>query len=248
MLSPNLEHELRTEFVNVGSHIQAPDGLTERLLRENYRPRGRARHLVPLLLCSITGLTFGGVLVAINLSGRQPAAASVLASEFNVFNGPASPSVTLPSKWLLAQEFLALNGRPTATRLLASNPGYGIEGVYAATYPNKICVFVHEVPETGGGFSSCDTPRELETQHAMLLWTSGPSTQSFGVGLVANDVTTVKLDGVVAPVSANNNFFLSPFANGNSSLTVTITLSDGPSMSETFLPAPPPSDGGSHGS
>jgi hypothetical protein len=31
-------------------------------------------------------------------------------------------------------------------------------------------------------------------------------------------------------------------------LTVTITLSDGPSMSETFLPAPPPSDGGSHGS
>ena len=103
MLSPNLEHELRTEFVNVGSHIQTPDGLTERLLREDYRPRERARLLVPLLLCSIAALTFGGVLVAINLGGRQPAAASVLASEFNVFNGPASPSVALPPKWLLAQ-------------------------------------------------------------------------------------------------------------------------------------------------
>jgi hypothetical protein len=43
MLSPNLEHELRTEFVNVGNHVEAPDGLTERLLREDYRPRGRAR-------------------------------------------------------------------------------------------------------------------------------------------------------------------------------------------------------------
>jgi hypothetical protein len=189
-------------------------------------------------------LTLGGVLVAINLSGRQPAAASVPASEFNVFNRPASPAVALPSKWLLAQEFLAVNGTPTATHLLASNPGYGIEGVYAATYPNRICVFVHEVPETGGGFSSCDTPRELETQHAMLLWTSGSSTQSFAVALVANDVTNVNFDGVVAPVSANDNFFLTPLGNGNSPLTVTITLSDGPSITETFLPAPPPSDGG----
>ena len=99
MLSPNLEHELRTEFVNVGNHIEAPDGLTERLLREDYRPRGRARLLVPLLLCSIAVLTLGGVLVAINLSGRQPAAASVLASEFSVFNRPASPSDALPSTW-----------------------------------------------------------------------------------------------------------------------------------------------------
>ena len=103
MLSPNLEHELRTEFVKVGSHIQAPDGLTERLLREDYRPRGRSRLLVPLLLCSIAVLTLGGVLVAINLSGGQPVAASVLASEFNVFNRPATPSVALPSNWLLAQ-------------------------------------------------------------------------------------------------------------------------------------------------
>ncbi len=247
MLSPNLEHELRIEFVNVGSHIQAPDGLTERLLREDYRPRERARLLVPLLLCSIAVLTLGGVLIAINLSGGQPVAASVLASEFNVFNRPATSSVALPSKWLLAQEFLALNGTPTATRLLASHPGYGIEGVYAATYPNRICVFVHEVPETGGGFSSCDTPRELETRHAMFEWTTGSPAQSFAVGLVANDVTNVKFDGVVAPVSANNNFFLTPLADGNSPLTVTITLSDGPSITETFLPVPPPSDGGSHG-
>ena len=36
MLSANLEHELRTEFFNVGNRIQAPDGLTERLLREDY--------------------------------------------------------------------------------------------------------------------------------------------------------------------------------------------------------------------
>ena len=248
MLSPNLEHELRTEFVKVGSHIQAPDGLTERLLREDYRPRGRSRLLVPLLLCSIAVLTLGGVLVAINLSGGQPVAASVLASEFNVFNRPATPSVALPSKWLLAQEFVALNGRPTATRLLASNPGYGIEGVYAASYPKRICLFIREVPETGGGFSSCDTPRELETQHAMLLWTGGSSTQSFMTGLVANDVTSVKIDGVIAPVSANN-FFLTPLPNGeaDSPLTVTITLSDGPSIAQTFLPAPPPNDGGSHG-
>jgi hypothetical protein len=246
MLSPNLEDELRTEFINVGTRIQAPDGLTERLLRENYRPRGRGRLLVPLLLCSIAVLTLGGVLVAMNLSSGQPVAASVLASEFNVFNRPATPSVALPSKWLLAQEFLALNGMPTGTRLLASNPGYGIEGVYAATYPNKICLFVHEVPETGGGFSSCDTPRELETRHAMFLWTTGSSTQSFAVGLVANDVTNVKFDGVVVPVSANNNFFLTPLTDGNPPLTVTIGVSDGPSITETFLPAPPPSDGGSH--
>ncbi len=39
MLSPNLEHELRADFVKVGNHIHAPDGLTERLLREDYRPR-----------------------------------------------------------------------------------------------------------------------------------------------------------------------------------------------------------------
>jgi hypothetical protein len=245
MLSPNLEHELRTEFVNVGNHIEAPDGLTERLLREDYRPRERARLLVSLLLCSIAVLTLGGVLVAINLSSGQPVAASVLASEFNVFNGPATSSVALPSKWLLAQEFLALNGTPTATRLLASNPGHGIEEVYAATYPKKICLFVHEVQETGGGFSSCDTPRELETQHAMFSWTGGSFTQSFATGLVANDVTSVKIDGVIAPVSANN-FFLTPLADADSALTVTINLSDGPSITETFLPAPPPSDGGSH--
>ena len=106
MLSSNLEHELRTEFANVGTRIQAPDGLTERLLSENYRPKGRGRLLVPVLVCSIAVLTLGGVLVAMNLGGGQPVAASVLASEFNVFNRPATPSVELPSNWLLAQEFL----------------------------------------------------------------------------------------------------------------------------------------------
>jgi hypothetical protein len=116
MLSPNLEHELRTEFVNVGSRIQAPDGLTERLLCEDYRPRGRARLLVPLLVCSIAVLTLGGVLVAINLSGRQPAAASVLASEFNVFNRPATSSVAIPSKWLTG------SGIPSAKRNAFRDP------------------------------------------------------------------------------------------------------------------------------
>ena len=238
MLSPNLEHELRTEFVKVGSHIQAPDGLTERLLREDYRPRGRARLLVPLLLCSIAVLTLGGVLVAINLSGRHPAAASVLASEFSVFNRPASASDALPSHWPLAQ-----SEKLTASRLLASNPGYGIEKVYAATYPNEICLFVQK---TGGDFGGCNPPRVLETTHAMFSWTSGSSTQSFFVGFIANDVTNVKIDGVVAPVSAND-FFLTPLPDGNPPLNVTITLSDGPSIAQTFLPAPPPSDGGSHG-
>jgi len=241
MLSPYLEHELRTEFVNVGNHIEAPDGLTERLLREDYRPRGRASLLIPLLLCSIAVLTLGGVLVAINLSGRQPAAASVLASEFNVFNRPASPSEALPSNWPLAQ-----NKKLTASRLLASNPGYGIEKVYAATYPNEICLFVQKVQEAGGDFGSCNPPRELENSHAMFAWTSGSSTQSFAVGFVANDVTNVKIDGVVAPVSAND-FFLTPLPKGNPPLNVTITLSDGPSITETFLPAPPSRDGGSHG-
>jgi hypothetical protein len=245
MLSPNLEHELRNEFVNVGSHIQAPDGLTERLLREDYRPRGRARLLIPLLLCSIAVLTLGGVLVAINLSGRQPAAASVLASEFSVFNRPASSSDALPSNWPLAQSLGWRGERPTATRLLASNPGYGIEKVYAATYPNEICLFV--VQKTGGvSGGSCENSRGTETQHAMFQWTSESSTQSFAVGFVANDVTNVSFDGVVAPVSGNN-FFLTPLADGNPPLTVTIALSDGPSITETFLPAPPPSDGGSHG-
>jgi hypothetical protein len=245
MLSPNLEHELRTEFVNVGSHIQAPDGLTERLLREDYRPRGRARLLVPLLLCSIAVLTLGGVLVAINLSGRQPAAASVLASEFSVFNRPASPSDALPSNWPVSQSLGWRGDRPTATRLLASNPGYGIEKVYAATHPYEICLFV--VQKRGGvSGGSCETSRGTEAQHAMFQWTSESSTQSFAVGFVANDVTKVSFDGVAAPVSANN-FFLTPLADGNPPLTVTITLSDGPSITETFLPAPPPSDGGSHG-
>ena len=246
MLSPNLEHELRTEFVNVGNHIEVPNGLTERLLREDYRLRGRAGLLVPLLLCSIAVLTLCVVLVAINLSGRQPAAASVLASEFNVFNRPASPSDDLPSKWPLAQTLGWRGERPTATRLLASNPGYGIEKVYAATYPNEICLYVQELQEPGVGFGSCENSRATETQHAMFQWTSGSSTQSFAVGFVANDVTNVRMDGVVAPVSAND-FFLTPLPEGNPPLTVTITLSDGPSITEAFLPAPPPRDGGSHG-
>jgi hypothetical protein len=63
---------------------------------------------------------------------------------------------------------------------------------------------------------------------------------------VANDVTNVKIDGVVAPVSVND-FFLTALPDGNPPLNVTIALSNGPSITETFLPAPPPRDGGSHG-
>jgi hypothetical protein len=87
----------------------------------------------------------------------------------------------------------------------------------------------------------------------MFQWTSGSSTQPFFVGFVANDVTNVKIDGVVAPVSANDFFltplpdgFLTPLPDENPPLNVTITLSDGPSITETFLPAPPPTDGASH--
>ena len=250
MLSPNLEHELRADFVKVGNHIHAPDGLSERLLREDYRPRGRARSLVPLLVCSIAVLTLGAVLVAMNIGGRQPAAASVLASEFSVFNRPASPSDALPSNWPVAQTLGWRGERPTATRLLASNPGYGIETAYAATYPDEICLYVQKIQEPGVAFVSCGNTRGTESQHAMFQWTSGPSTPSFAVGFVANDVTNVRMDGVVAPVSANN-FFLTPLADGeaNPPLSVTVTLSDGPAITETFagLPPPRPSDGGSHG-
>ena len=52
MLSPNLEHELRNEFINVGNHIEAPDGLTERLLRENYRGPGEERDFWFLCFCA----------------------------------------------------------------------------------------------------------------------------------------------------------------------------------------------------
>ncbi len=246
MLSPHLEHELRNEFVNVGNHIEAPDGLTERLLRVDYRPRGRARLLVPLLLCLIAVLTLGGVLVAINVSGGQPVAASVLASEFSVFNRPASPSDALPSNWPVVETLGWRGERPAATRLLASNPGFGIDKVYAATYPDEICLFVQQVQETGEAFGSCGNSRGTEAQHAMFQWTSGSSTQSFAVGFVANDVTSVKMDGVVAPVSANN-FFLTRLPDADQPLSVTITLSHGPSITETLLPAPPPSDGASHG-
>ena len=96
----------------------------------DYRPRGRARLLVPLLLCLIAVLTLGGVLVAINVSGGlKPVAASVLASEFSVFNRPASPSDALPSNWPVVETLGWRGERPAATRLLASNPGFGIDKV-----------------------------------------------------------------------------------------------------------------------
>jgi hypothetical protein len=246
MLSANLEHELRTEFFNVGNRIQAPDGLTERLLREDYRPRGRVRLLVPLLLCSIAALTLGGVLVAINLTGRTPAAASVLASEFSVFNRPDSSSDALPSIWPIAVDEIHPGEKPTASRLLASHPGYGIEEVYAATYPKDVCLFVRKA---GGGSGDCIPLDVLEPAHALFLSTSGSSAQPVGfmVGFVASDVTNVRIDGVVAPVSADD-FFLAPLADADSGVTMTLILSDGPPITETIggLPAPRPSDGGAN--
>ncbi len=134
--------------------------------------------------------------------------------------------------------------------LLASNPGYGIEKAYAAAYPDEICLYIQKIQEPGVAFVSCANTRGTESQHAMFQWTSGPSTPSFAVGFVANDVTNVRMDGVVAPVSANN-FFLTPLADGeaNPPLSVTVTPLDGPAITETFagLPPPRPSDGGSHG-
>jgi hypothetical protein len=247
MLSPKLEDELRTEFANAGSRIQAPDDLTECLLRKDYRPRGRARFLVPLLVCSIVVLTLGGVLVSINLSGREPADASVLASEFSVFNRPASPSDALPSNFPLTDSLpaSAQNKKLTGARLLASKPGYGIEKVYAATYPNATCLFVQRAPESGGDSGGCSPPRVLETSHAMFQWSSG-SARAFLIGFVANDVTNVKVNGVVAPVSGND-FFLTPLPDeGNGPLNVTINLSDGRSITEISLPVPPPRPGDSH--
>ena len=74
----------------------------------------------------------------------------------------------------------------------------------------EICLSLKKAQETGGGVGSIEYSRGLEAQHAMFQWTSGSSAQSFAVGFVTNDVTNVSIDGIVAPVSANN-FFLTPF-------------------------------------
>lgn len=45
MLNPQLEKELRNDFAQAGQSIETPDGLTERLLGHDYRPRAPHRRL-----------------------------------------------------------------------------------------------------------------------------------------------------------------------------------------------------------
>jgi hypothetical protein len=242
MLNPELEQELRFEFVEVGGHIQAPDDLTERLLAQDYRLGGRTRFLVPVIVCLIALMALAGVLVAVNVGNRQPVAASVLASEFNVFDRPTSSSDVLPAGWALAHRLIARKGTPTAIRLLASHPGYGVVSVYALTYPNQICRLEME---TNGGDGACTDTRSVETGHVDFGTVSGSSIQPFAIGLVANDVTSVEINSVTAPI-LKNNFFLAPISDPNPPFNITIHRSDGPPISKTVggIAGPAGSDSG----
>jgi hypothetical protein len=193
-----------------------------------------------VIVCLVALLALVAVLVAVNVGNRQPVAASVFASEFNVFNRPTSPSDALPSR--VAQRLIARKGTPTATRLLAFNPGYGVVSVYAATYPNEICLIDIE---TNGGDTGCTDTRSVEIGHVDFGTVSGSSIQPFAIGLVANDVTSVEINGVTAPI-LKNNFFLAPISDPNPPFNITIHRSDGPPISKTVggIAGPAGSDGG----
>lgn len=59
---------------------------------------------------------------------------------------------------------------------------------------------------------------------------------------MANDVTSVQVNGVTAPL-LRDNFFLAPLPNPNPPFTVTVHLSDGPPRSWTVAGIPPPGVG-----
>lgn len=193
----------------------------------------RARPSKAVLLGAVTLILLGFVagLIVLNTNNRQPADASVLASEFKVFNRPMTPSDIIPPTWPIARAFLPTQGRPTATRLLASNPGYGVQDVYAASYPSKVCLLLQAVH--GGETATCDQISSVEANHLNVGTISGTFIKSYVFGLVANDVTKVQINGATAPV-LKNNFFLSPITNPNPPLRLTIHLSDGPPMSKMF--------------
>lgn len=229
MLNAQIEQEMRDDFAEVREDIEAPDGLTERLLAQDYRFGGRSKLLISVIVCLIAVLALVATLVVLNTGNRQPVAASVLASEFNVFNRPATTSDALPPTWPLARLFLRHKGEPTAIRLLASNPGYGVVSVYAATYPNEICLLERD---TSGGSAACGNTHDVESSHVDFGTVSGFSIEPYAIGLVANDVTSIQIDGATAPV-LKNNFFLAPISGLNPPFNLTIHLSDGRPISKT---------------
>jgi hypothetical protein len=234
MLSPQLESELRRDFVQAGDRVEIPSGLSERLLNSEYS-FGPPRHLArALVLATAVVLALAGAAVGIALAGRHPVAASGLASEFQVLNRPATQSdFPLPSNSSYSRLTERL-GQPTAVRLLAQDPGNGISTVYAVTYPHQICLV--EQDSSGGG-AGCNSVEGLESEHVMfeVIYPSSPPgslRKPVALGLVANDVTKVTINGSPTPVA--NNFFMATLANQNEPLTLTVHLSDGAPITTTL--------------
>jgi hypothetical protein len=230
MLSAHIEQEFRDDLARVGDQIETPQGLTERLLARNHG-RGRRSRLVALGACVVALLALVVSLVVANTGTNQPVAASVLKSEFNVFNHPAKPSDAVSALAFPIEVPLTRAEQHVTTRLLASNPGYGITRVYAAMFPTQLCILVRAVH--GQMSAGCATTTGVESAHMEEI-----STGDFVVGLVANDVTRVEVNGVTAPV-LRDNFLLAPLPMPNPPFTVTVHLSDGPPLSWT-VPAPGP--------
>jgi len=80
--------------------------------------------------------------------------------------------------------------------------------------------------ETNGGDGACTDTRSVETGHVDFGTVSGSSIQPFAIGLVANDVTSVEINSVNAPI-LKNNFFLAPISDPNPPFNITIHRSDG---------------------
>jgi hypothetical protein len=234
MLSAHIEQEFRDDLARVGDQIETPQGLTERLLARNHG-YGRRSRLVALGACVVALLALVVSLVVANTGNNQPVAASVLKSEFNVFNRPAKPSDTVSPLAFPIELPLTRAEQHVTTRLLASNPGYGITRVYAAMFPTQLCIVVRAVRgQMSGG---CELTSGVVSAHMEAETITGsPTSPGFEVGLVANDVTSVQVNGVTAPV-LRDNFFLAPLPSPNPPFTVTVHLSDGPPLSWT-VPAP----------
>jgi hypothetical protein len=235
MLNLQLEIELRRDFVQAGERVEIPSGLRERLLNSEYS-FGPPRHLArALVLAAVVVLALAGAAIGLTLAGRQPVAASGLASEFQVFNRPATQSDS-PDRNVSYVRLTERLGQPTAVRLLAQNPGNGISTVYAVTYPHQICLV--EQDSSGGG-AGCNSVEGLESKHVMFegMYPSSPPgslKEPVALGLVANDVTKVTINRSATPVA--NNFFMAPLADQSplEPLILTVQLSDGAPITTTL--------------
>lgn len=175
MLRAHIEQEIRDDVARVGEQIETPHGLTERLLARDYGI-GRRSRLVAVAACLVVLLALVCSLVVVNTGGNQPVAASVLASEFNVFNRPATPSDAISRTSFPIEVPLTHAGKLAATRLLASNPGYGVTRVYAAMFPTQLCILVRGVSgQTSGG---CEPTPGVESAHMEPeIVTGSPTTE-----------------------------------------------------------------------